>query len=222
MMAKTLEQLRAQLSAIEPDDSTYEGIGPEDVPLLEQLLQDEKPWLAARAAVALSRIADPEAAQVLARAVADPRPEVRVTIAASVPNLKLEDAKDILPALLNDPDLGVRKFAVRSEPVVAAREAVDQLRKSERLAGEQTAQLSSFAFALNNLALRLIEVDRYEEAAAVSQETVEAYRQAAAAEGADLPWINQNLTGLSANLAEVGLDDAAAQAADMAASLEEE
>ncbi|HSL44510.1 MAG TPA: HEAT repeat domain-containing protein [Anaerolineales bacterium] len=221
-MPKTLEELRTQLSAIEPDDSTYEGIGPEEVPLLEQLLQDEKPWMAARAAVALSRIPAPEAVRVLERAARDARPEVRVTLAASVPNLKLEDAKQILPTLLDDPDLGVRKFAVRSEPVVAAREAVDQLRKVEPRSGADTAHLSSLAFALDSLALRLIEVERYEEAATVSQETMEAYRRAAAAGGADIPRMNERLTGLSAELANVGLDELAAQAADTAASLGEE
>jgi hypothetical protein len=44
----TLAELRAQLSAVEPDDSTYYGIGIAELPLLEQLLQDAEPWLAAR------------------------------------------------------------------------------------------------------------------------------------------------------------------------------
>jgi HEAT repeat protein len=108
-----LEQLRNQLSAIEPDDSTYEGIGPSEVPLLKELLQDEA-WMASRAVFALSRIGDIEAIKTLAQAVADPRPEVKVAIAASVGNLKPENTNDIVLKLLDDEDLGVRKFAVRA------------------------------------------------------------------------------------------------------------
>jgi HEAT repeat protein len=110
----TLEQLRNQLSAIEPDESTFEGIGPSEIPLLEQLLHDEEAWIASRAIFALSRIADNEAVKILSRAVTDPRPEVKVAVAASVGNLKSEDSNDILLKLLNDTNLGVRKFAIQS------------------------------------------------------------------------------------------------------------
>ena len=113
-MPKTLEQLRDQLSAIEADDSIYDGIGPSEIPQLEQLLQDNEAWMASRAVFALSRLSDIRAATLLSRATADPRPEVRVAAAASVTNLKPNDANDILLTLLTDPDLGVRKFAVQS------------------------------------------------------------------------------------------------------------
>jgi len=36
-MAMTLEELRNQLSAIEPDEGIYAGIGSSEIPLLEQL-----------------------------------------------------------------------------------------------------------------------------------------------------------------------------------------
>ncbi len=52
----TKAQLRQKLSAIEPTESIYEGIGPSEVELLRELLQDQEAWLAARAAYALSRI----------------------------------------------------------------------------------------------------------------------------------------------------------------------
>jgi HEAT repeat protein len=113
-MSKTLEQLRHQLGAIEPDDSTYAGIGPSEIPLLEQLLQDNAAWLASRAVFALSRLSDSRAVTLLSKAAADPRQEVRVAVAASVSNLKPNDANDILLKLLTDPELGVRKFAVQS------------------------------------------------------------------------------------------------------------
>jgi HEAT repeat protein len=110
----TLEQLRNQLSAIEPDEGIYDGIGPSDIPLLEQLLQEPEAWMASRAVFALSKVPDARAATVLSRAVADPRQEVRVSVAASVGNLSPSLANGILLRLLADADLGVRKFAVQS------------------------------------------------------------------------------------------------------------
>jgi HEAT repeat protein len=110
----TLEQLRNQLSSIEPDDGIYAGIGPSEIPLLEQLLQDTEAWIASRAVFALSKVPDIRAVTILSRAVADPRQEVRVSVAASVTNLRPSDANNILLKLLADTDLGVRKFAVQA------------------------------------------------------------------------------------------------------------
>ncbi|GAA6616453.1 HEAT repeat domain-containing protein [Scytonema sp. NUACC26] len=113
-MAMTLEQLKDQLSAIEPDNSIYNGIGSSEIPLLEQLLQDQEVWMASRAVFALSKVPDMRAVTVLSQAVADPRQEVRVSVAASVSNLRPSDANSILVQLLDDTDLGVRKFAVKA------------------------------------------------------------------------------------------------------------
>ena len=90
-MAMTLEELRNQLSAIEPDEGIYAGIGSSGIPLLEQLLQDREAWMASRAVFALSRVPDIRAVTILSRAVPDPRQEVRVSVAASVSNLRPSD-----------------------------------------------------------------------------------------------------------------------------------
>ena len=113
-MAMTLEQLRSQLSTIEPEESTYAGIGAAEIPLLEQLLQDEEAWMASRAVFALSRQPDPQAISILSRVAADPRPELRVALAASTANLPPRAANNILLTLLDDADVGVRKFAVEA------------------------------------------------------------------------------------------------------------
>jgi len=110
----TLDQIKNQLSAIEPDDSTYSGIGTSEIPFLDQLLQDKEVWMASRAVFALSRVSDVNAVTILSRATADPRQEVRVAVAASVSNLKPQDANNILLKLLTDTELGVRKFAVQA------------------------------------------------------------------------------------------------------------
>ncbi len=113
-MPMTLEQLKQQLSSIEADDATYAGIGPSEVPLLDQLVNDPETWLAARAIFALSHVPTPTALAILARSAADPRPEIRVAVAASTKNLPPSDANGILLRALSDVELGVRKFAIRS------------------------------------------------------------------------------------------------------------
>jgi len=113
-MAMTREQLRSRLSAIEPEEGIYDQIGPDEIPLLEELLHDNEPWVASRAVFALSTVSDARAVAILLRSSSDPRPEVRVALAASLPNLNPEDANGILSILLDDSALGVRKFAIQS------------------------------------------------------------------------------------------------------------
>jgi HEAT repeat protein len=124
-MAMTLEELRRQLSAIEPNEGTYSGIGADELPLLDQLSRDPEPWMASRAVFAASRLADARAKAILARAAGDPRSELRVAAAAATKNLAPAEANSLLLQALGDSDLGVRKFAVQavapthSEPVQA-------------------------------------------------------------------------------------------------------
>lgn len=113
-MPITLDQLRRQLSDIEPTEATFSGIGPSEIPLLTQLLKDPEHWMTARAVFALSRIADDGAVAQIRKALAHPRPEVRVAIAESASYLTPKDSDVVLEALLNDKDAGVRKVAIRS------------------------------------------------------------------------------------------------------------
>jgi HEAT repeat protein len=121
-MAMTLEELRRQLSAIEPDEATYSGIGAEEIALLDQLSRDPEPWMASRAVFAASRMADARAKAIVARAAGDPRSELRVAAAAATKNLAPAEANNLLLQALSDSD---RKFAVQavapthSEPVQA-------------------------------------------------------------------------------------------------------
>jgi HEAT repeat protein len=113
-MPKSLSELREQLSAIEPDERTYEGIGPSDVDSLVRLVDDDEDWLAARAVHALSRIESSQARQSVASAAQSPRTEVRVAAAASAAALPAEDSDEILSKLLDDSQPAVRKFAVKA------------------------------------------------------------------------------------------------------------
>jgi HEAT repeat protein len=130
-MAMTLAQLKEQLSSIEVDAATYAGIGPDEVPLLDQLVSDPETWLAGRAIFALSQVRTPTALAILARAAADPRPEIRVAVAASAPNLAPADANGLLLTALGDAELGVRKFAIRAVAPVHSAAVQARLRELE-------------------------------------------------------------------------------------------
>ena len=60
-MPMSAEEVRFQLSSIEGDVQMYVDLGPDEVPLLVDLLDDEEPWLASRAVYAVARIETPEA-----------------------------------------------------------------------------------------------------------------------------------------------------------------
>jgi HEAT repeat protein len=130
-MAMTLEELRRQLSAIEPDEATYSGIGAAEIPLLEQLARDPEPWMASRAVFAASRVADARAKAILARAAGDSRPELRVAAAAATKNPPPAEANSLLLQALNDSDLGVRKFAVQSVAATHSEPVHARLRELE-------------------------------------------------------------------------------------------
>lgn len=142
MSSMSSSELREQLSAIEPDEHTYEGIGPEDVGALREFLMDEEAWLAARAVHALSRIDADSARDALVSAAESPRMEVRVAVASSAGALPARLSDTLLSRLLEDAQPAVRKFAIQSTShrsgdsirrrisEIAATEANERLRES--------------------------------------------------------------------------------------------
>jgi HEAT repeat protein len=113
-VAHTLPLLRRQLSVIEPDETMYAGIGPDDVEILRRLLDDTEAWIAARAAYALARIRSDDAEAAFVDAAAHTRPEVRVAVATSASQIRSEVSDQVLSILLRDDEAGVRKFAIAS------------------------------------------------------------------------------------------------------------
>lgn len=103
-MPKSMSELRQQLSAIEPDERTYEGIGPPEVDLLRTLVDDEE----------ASRIDADNARDAIVSATGSPRMEVRVAAAASAGALPPRASDEVLSRLLGDSQIGVRKFAIKS------------------------------------------------------------------------------------------------------------
>jgi HEAT repeat protein len=113
-MARSLAELRAQLSEIEPSGATFAGIDASDVESLLVIVGDEEGWLAERAVYALQRIDSDSARQALVSAADDPRAGIRVAAAVAAAAVPAAPSDQILQKLLADPEPAVRKFAVRS------------------------------------------------------------------------------------------------------------
>ncbi len=113
-MATSMQEIRSRLSSIEGDAQMYVDLGPDEVPLLVELLDDEEAWMASRAVYALTRIATPEALAAVEEASDSGRDEVRVAVAVSANVLPSEAADRVLTKLLTDREVGVRKFAIES------------------------------------------------------------------------------------------------------------
>jgi HEAT repeat protein len=113
-MAMSMQEIRSRLSSIEGDAQMYVDLGPDEVPLLVELLDDEEAWMASRAVYALTRIATPEALAAVEEASDSGRDEVRVAVAVSANVLPSEAADRVLTKLLTDREVGVRKFAIES------------------------------------------------------------------------------------------------------------
>ena len=113
-MALNMPELRLRLSSIEGDPQMYVDLGPDEVPLLVELLNAEEAWIASRAVYPRTRIATPAAVDAIDEASASPRGEVRVAVAASANLLPVSAADQILTRLLADPDVGVQKYAIGS------------------------------------------------------------------------------------------------------------
>lgn len=113
-MAKTLEEIREQLSAIEPSEETYDDLGPDDVDALKELASDDQDWLAARAVHALARVGSGPATDAVVAAASDSRREVRAAAAMVARLMPAESADAVVARLVDDSDPSVRKFAVQS------------------------------------------------------------------------------------------------------------
>lgn len=113
-MAKTMTEIRDQLSDLEPTESTYAGLGEEDVELLLSLMRGEEEVLAERAVYALARIESDTARTALHTAARDQRMGVRIAAAVSAGDLPPSQSDEILLGLLHDDQAAVRKFAIRS------------------------------------------------------------------------------------------------------------
>lgn len=114
-MARDIDEVRRRIDLDEPDYARLAAVlGPEAVPQLLELVEDEDPAVASKATYVLSLIQSPRSLEGLETAARSRDANVRVAAAAALTNLEGRDAEDVLKRLLDDPDPGVRKVALRS------------------------------------------------------------------------------------------------------------
>jgi len=113
-MPVTREQVLAQLY---PDEPRYKQaaaqLGPEALPYLRQLVEEEDPELADKATSLAGVIDDAGSVEVLVAAYRSSDPGLRVVAAAALANLS-ELPISLAARMLNDEDVGVRKLTLRS------------------------------------------------------------------------------------------------------------
>jgi HEAT repeat protein len=148
-MPLTLEKVRDELEAEEPDYVRLAALGPDALPHLLTLVQEAHENISAKAAYLASLIASEQSVAVLAEAAKSPIDTVRIAAASGLRNIEPAAASPILDTILGDADVGVRKAALRSTRelgVSLARERVEQVSREDpvealrRLALEMLAE----------------------------------------------------------------------------------
>jgi HEAT repeat protein len=89
-------------------------LGPDALPELRELVAEDEPRIAPKAAYLAGLIAGPTSHEVVALAAGSKHEVVRVAAAAALPTLPAEQAGSIGEQLLSDPDVGVRARAIQS------------------------------------------------------------------------------------------------------------
>jgi hypothetical protein len=112
-MPVTLQEVVSQLDREEPDYVQAAALGPEALPHLRQLIQEDDLGLASKAAYLAGAINGDESPDVLALAARHTDPVVRVAAAASSRNLT-RVTTSLATTFLDDPDPGVRKLVLKA------------------------------------------------------------------------------------------------------------
>jgi HEAT repeat protein len=103
-------------------------LGPEALPQLQELVAEDEPRIAPKAAYLAGLIAGPTSHEVVSLAAGSKHEVVRVAAAAALPALSAEHAGSIGEQLLADPDVGVRARAVTAVGSFDEALLTDQLR----------------------------------------------------------------------------------------------
>jgi HEAT repeat protein len=131
-MPVTMQDVLARIDLDEIDyPAAAAELGPEALPLLEELVEGGDPMLASKAVYLASVISGPGSARVVERAAQHPDARVRVAAAAGLRHLPEQDAEPHVDELLKDRDVGVRKVALQS---AAAFDSPAMITRVQRLA----------------------------------------------------------------------------------------
>ncbi len=131
----TIDDVRRAIDLDEPDyPALAQELGAEAVPFLQDLVAEDDPRIASKAAYLAALLDEDDATGVVDLASRSRHRVVRAAAAASLPHLAADPATQLGDRLLDDPDAGIRASTVRA----AARTArPSRLRQSlERVARE--------------------------------------------------------------------------------------
>lgn len=111
----SLDEVRSELDKDELDyPALASELGDEVVPQLEELVREDEPRIASKAAYLAGLISGSTSDRVVALAAGSRHDVVRVSAAAAMPLLPAKQATGIANQLLDDPDPGVRVRAAKS------------------------------------------------------------------------------------------------------------
>ena len=113
-MPISFEQVREQLTPMEPNYSVAARLGNEALPHLERIATGKDLVIAPRAVYLAALIGGADAAPILLKAASSSSSALRIQAAANVKNLPNKTATEILLKALSDADPGVRKYALKS------------------------------------------------------------------------------------------------------------
>jgi HEAT repeat protein len=113
-MVVTREQVLKVVRRIEPEPAAAAKLGPEALPHLRKLVQDEDLSVASRSASVATKIHDRRAVPVVLLAADSPHPEVRLAVAGELWRLAEFDVAKPATRALADIDPAVRHAALRS------------------------------------------------------------------------------------------------------------
>lgn len=138
-MALTIDDVRAEIDLDEINyPATAAKLGPEALPLLDELARGGDPTLASKAVYLAGVISPEDAAPIVGKAAKHPDPVVRIAAASGLGNMPEGDAESPLDQLLEDEDIGVRKAALKS---AAAFETPEMTARVEQVAAEDPEPL---------------------------------------------------------------------------------
>jgi len=125
----SLDEVRRELDKDELDyPALATQLGPGSLRELHELVTEDEPRIASKAAYLAGLIAGPTSHEVVSLAAGSRHDVVRLAAAATLPTLPVEQATGIAEALLSDPDVGVRARAVQSAAKLDQSPLADQVR----------------------------------------------------------------------------------------------
>lgn len=115
-MPHSKDELIKMINLDEPDyPSIVARLTKEDIPLLNELAQDENPAIATKAISCLGYLNDDQAAAGVEKAISSNNPILRVAATHAIRNMSNRQAAEkMLNKLLDDDDIGVKKFTLKT------------------------------------------------------------------------------------------------------------